>query len=444
MNGGTFTDAGRVRPGVYANVKARGTNKKYEGNSGTVVIPLFGYDYGPQGEFIEISVEAPDANIDKLGRSVFDETNEYMIRISMALLNAEKVLAYTVGTGATAEVITGDLIATSKYNGTGANNIAVSSVANAAGGFDVNVYLNNELVETYEGVKLVSDLIAKNSGKYIEFKERSVGAVITAFAKKSLIGGVTAAPVNADVATFLDALEMKNFDWLVMTMEENEFNVAAVEKIQYLNEKTGKLCGVVMAGFAANYENAINVTNSFTYNGIDLSVLAAASYVAGAEAKATELESLTYSVVEDATGIVSPKPNEMAEKAIQDGEMFFTMNGDSVVIEYDINSLVIFTDEKPADYRKNKIIRVHKAFINALYETFIPGKFRNTEDDWNVMESLGKALLNTFEENGAITNVQDDDFVLDRTRSTGDSTYITVGLQAVDAADKYYFNIITR
>ena len=60
------------------------------------------------------------------------------------------------------------------------------------------------------------------------------------------------------------------------------------------------------------------------------------------------------------------------------------------------------------------------------------------------MESLGKSLLNDFEERGAIVNVQDNDFVLDRTRSNGDSTYITVGLQAVDATDKYYFNIITR
>lgn len=444
MNGGTFTDAGRIRPGVYANVRAKGTSKRYEGNSGTVVIPLLGYDYGPQGEFIEINVETPDSNMDKLGRSVFDETNEYMLQISMALLNAEKVLAYTVGTGATAEVIIDNMIVTAKYNGTGGNALAVSSVANAEGGFDVNVYLNNELVETYEGMEKVSDLVAKNSEKYVVFKEKTPNATITESSKKSLVGGVTSAPVNADVTAFLDLLEMMNFDWLVMTMQEEEFNVAAVEKIRYLNEKTGKLCGVVMAGYAADYENAINVTNSFTYGGVDLSVLAAAAYVAGAEAKATELESLTYAVVTDATGIVSPKPNEMAEKAIQDGEMFFTMNGDSVVIEYDINSLVTFTDEKTEDYRKNKIIRVHKAFINALYETFVPGKFRNTEDDWNVMESLGKALLNTFEENGAITNVQDDDFVLDRTRSTGDSTYITVGLQAVDAADKYYFNIITR
>lgn len=444
MNGGTFTEAGRIRPGVYANVKAQGTNKKYEGNSGIVVIPLFGYDYGPQGEFIEISVDSPDANIDKLGRSVFDETNEYMVRIFMALLNAEKVLAYSVGTGAAAEVIIGDFITTAKYNGTGGNNIAVSSLANATGGFDVNVYMGNEVVETYEGVKLVSDLIARNSGKYVEFKERSVGAAITASSKKLLTGGVTAAPVNSDITAFLDALEIREFDKVVMKMEEQEFNVALVEKIKYLRERIGKLCGAVTVDYAADCEYVINLTNSFKYGNIELSMLAAAAYVAGVEAKATELESLTYAVVEGATEIVSPKPNEVAEASVQNGEMFFTMNGDNVVIEYDINSLTTFTEEKTEDYRKNKIIRVHDAFIQALYETFVPGKFRNVEDDWNVMESLGKALLNEFEESGAITNVQDDDFILDRTRSNGDSTYITVGLQAVDATDKYYFNIITR
>lgn len=444
MNGGTFTDAGRIRPGVYANVRAQGSNKKYEGNRGIVVIPLFGYDYGPSNEFIEINVDDPDANMDKLGRSVFDATNEYMLRISMALLNAKKVLAYTVGTGAAAEIIIEDLIVTAKYNGIAGTNIAVSSVANATGGFDVNVYLGKDVVETYEGVTQVSDLVAKNSGKYVVFKERSVGAKVTASGKRSLQGGATAAPVNADITTFLDALEIREFDKVVMKMEEKEFNVALVEKIRYLRERVGKLCSAVTVNYAADYEFVINVSNSFKYGDIELSMLAAAAYVAGAEAKATELESLTYAVVDGATDIVSPKTNEVAEASIQKGELFFSMNGDDVVIEYDINSLTTFTEEKTEDYHKNKIIRVHDAFIRALYETFVPGKFRNTEDDWNVMESLGKALLNSFEESGAITNVQDDDFILDRTRSNGDSTYITVGLQAVDATDKYYFNIITR
>ncbi len=444
MNGGTFTEAGRVRPGVYANVIAQGINKKYDGNKGTVVIPLIGYDYGPKGEFIEINVESPDANIEKLGRSVFDETNEFMLRVSMALLNAEKVLAYSVGTGAAAEVICDNLIVSAKYNGERGNSLMTESIENAEGGFDIKVYLENNLVETYEGLETVQELIDINTEKYVVFKEKTPQATLKAFSKSKLVGGTSTAPTNEEIMTFLDLLEIQSFDWLVMSMTEKEINAAIVEKVRYLNDRIGKLCGVVMVEYPADYENVINLTNSFKYGGIDLPILTAASYVAGAQAKATELESLTYAVVEGATGIVSPKPNEVAEKAIKDGEMFFSMNGENVVIEYDINSLVTFTEEKTEDYHKNKIIRVHKAFIQSLYETFVPGKFRNTEDDWNVMESLGKALLNDFEERGAITNVQDDDFILDRTRSNGDSTYITVGLQAVDATDKYYFNIITR
>ena len=444
MNGGTFTEAGRVRPGVYANVIAQGINKKYDGNKGTVVIPLIGYDYGPKGEFIEINVESPDANIEKLGRSVFDERNEYMLRVSMALLNAEKVLIYTVGAGEKAKVVCDNLTINAKYNGERGNSISVESIVNAEGGFDVKVYLENNVVETYEAVETVQELINLNSQNYVVFEEKTAGATISAFTKSKLSGGTSTTPANEDIMTFLDLLEIQSFDWLVMTMTEKEINAAIVEKIRYLNDRIGKLCGVVMVEHAADYENVINLTNSFTYGGIDLPIPVAASYVAGAEAKATELESLTYAIVEGATGIVSPKPNELAEKAIKDGEMFFSMNGENVVIEYDINSLVTFTEEKTKDYHKNKIIRGHKAFIQSLYETFVPGKFRNTEDDWNVMESLGKSLLNDFEERGAIVNVQDNDFVLDRTRSNGDSTYITVGLQAVDATDKYYFNIITR
>jgi hypothetical protein len=61
------------------------------------------------------------------------------------------------------------------------------------------------------------------------------------------------------------------------------------------------------------------------------------------------------------------------------------------------------------------------------------------------MEGVGKILLQDFEDNHAIKNVDlDNDFLVDRVKSTGDKTFFKVGLEAVDSAEKLYFDIKTR
>ena len=61
------------------------------------------------------------------------------------------------------------------------------------------------------------------------------------------------------------------------------------------------------------------------------------------------------------------------------------------------------------------------------------------------MEGLGRSRLQLYEDDGATTNVNlDEDFLVDRGKSSGDSTYIRMGLQAVDSAEKFYIDVITR
>ena len=61
------------------------------------------------------------------------------------------------------------------------------------------------------------------------------------------------------------------------------------------------------------------------------------------------------------------------------------------------------------------------------------------------MEGLGRSMLQSFLDDGAIQNVDlDADFLVDKGESIGDSTYITYGIQTVDSAEKYYFTGIAR
>ena len=58
---------------------------------------------------------------------------------------------------------------------------------------------------------------------------------------------------------------------------------------------------------------------------------------------------------------------------------------------------------------------------------------------------MGRSILKTFEDAGAIKNVAYDvDFSVDREASTGDQTFFNVGLEAIDSAEKLYFTVATR
>ena len=81
MAGGNFDiNVGKTRPGTYVNVKSKRQQKAKGSTRGIAVIPFVGYDWGPNGEFIKLSVDSPDAYLHKLGRSVYD-ANDFMLMV---------------------------------------------------------------------------------------------------------------------------------------------------------------------------------------------------------------------------------------------------------------------------------------------------------------------------------------------------------------------------
>ena len=158
------------------------------------------------------------------------------------------------------------------------------------------------------------------------------------------------------------------------------------------------------------------------------------------------MQSNTYKQYDGATAINGVKTHEAAVAAIQNGEFFFSYSEEGkVVAEYDINSLVTFTDKKDDTYRKNRVIRVFDTFAESVQLNFPPNKYPNSPDGWDVMEGVGRSILKQFADAGAIKNVDyDNDFLVDREKSVGDETYFNVGLEAVDSAEKLYFTVATR
>lgn len=444
MAGGTFKlSSPKVRPGTYVNTKNGKQPTASNAPSGIAIIPLIGYDWGPRGEMIHLTNESPDAAKVKFGRSIYDD-NECMVMLQLMFLNATEVYTYIAGGGEKAKgtitLKSGTGNVTAKYPGTLGNKLKIVSVANPEGGFDVSVVLDGSEVELIEGATKVTDL----KSDYVDFAGEGE---LAAFASASLTGGTNEdSKVNASVATFLDMAEKIKFNYMALPTSEASLITAAVTKIKYIRNSIGWKCGLVVANSATDYENIYNLTNAIEYAGEEMTIPQSAAWLAGALAAAGYTTSLTYATVTGATGVVGAKTNEEAIQAIKKGETFFTISesGD-VILEYDVNSKVTFTQDDPTDIMKGRPCRVYDSFANDLLLTFVPGRFNNDATGWAVMEGLGRAILKAYQNDGAIQNVdEENDFVVDRGASAGDSVYITCGIQPVDSAEKYYFTVIAR
>lgn len=460
MAGGTWNKlVGKDRPGTYINFRTTEKDVVGIGERGTVIMPLMGHNYGPAGEFIEIINSEPDANLTKLGCSVFDPS---LLLVKEALKKAKKVIAYIPAQGAkaagtaswTESESTVTLTGTAKYGGTRGNDLSFDCVANEVAGFDVTVYLDNVVMEVFEGLSTIGQLIAAGS-EWIDFTGTGTKA-LAAFSAISLTGGAVATPTTAEMTAFLDAAEAQVWNtlaWPIAAEGNSGLMAAVVSKIKYLREDVGKYRKAVVADYVCDYEGIINVANSYKLSdGTALTHAQATAWVAGADAGADAVTSNTYTVVEDAADIVDLFSHAQAVAAIKAGKFFFSFNEKSeVAVEYDINSLTSYGDGKKAkSWRKNRVLRVLDSFAESVMVNFPPNKYDNDRDGWEIMEGIGKTILKTYGPRseggiGAIMNVDYyNDFKVDRSLSKGDEVYFNIGLQPVDSAEKLYFTITTR
>lgn len=449
MAGGTFDKSvGKVRPGTYINFVSQKQDISSSSERGTVILPLGNTDYGPTGEMIHLTASAPDIAKAKLGHSVYDEDSN-MLLIREAFKGASEVIVYICTEGTTAAQGTGGgLKGTAKYKGARGNNLSYSVVANPVSGFDISIYLDGNVMETFENVTAYTGLA---DSEYITFEKSADDAVIAAVASVALTGGVSAALSNDGVTAFLTAAEGEAWNTMAFPFNTAALHASALSKIKHLRENVGKTVQAVLPNYNADYEGIINVTNGYKIGDQEVTAAMATAYVAGITAGAGSTESNTNRTVEGAVSVVSPKTHEAAVAAINNGEFFFSMSeAGNVVVEYDINSLVTIPSTKDKSYSKNKVIRVFDAFAEAIKSNFPPNCFDNDETGWEVMEGIGKTILKQFGPraeggNGSIKNIDySNDFLVDREHSVGDETYFNVGIEPVDSSEKLYFTVSTR
>lgn len=445
--GGTFNGK-KVLPGTYINYKAKKNTAPATSTRGIAVVPLVGYDWGDTtAQMIAVTGDSPDGNIAKFGRSVYAD-NALIRYIALALENAATVYAYVPAGGNKASKATtfstnNSLTVTAKYGGTRGNKLKVSIVANPASGFDVSVFMDGELVEKFEKFTTVASLVAQAS-EWVTF---SGEGNLAATASIVLENGTDASVTNTIWTNYLDALEKIKFNTALVPVTDPTLKTAAVSKVNAMRNTAGKTVQFVCVENAADNIGIINVINSFGYGDSDnLTIAQAAAWVTGAEAGADKTVSCTYKIVPNADRVVGELGLAAQEAAVNAGQQFFSVDDQgAVILTYDINSLVNPDSDQDDTYKKNRVLRTLDAFADDLRLNIRPNMFDNNDEGWDLMTGIGKTLLANFLADGAIKNVNpDEDFVVDKTKSTGDNVYFDVALQPVDSAEKIYITINTQ
>lgn len=442
MPGGNFTQGiSKIRPGTYVNFEATQANEGAANERGIVLIPL-PLNWGPVNEFITIDNSVPNGQFEKLGYSIYDDTNVNMLLIREAFKLARQVILYGLAGGTKATATANGLTTTAKWEGTRGNDLKVVIEANPLTGFDVTIYLDTTIVFEQISAATIGDLEVND---WIVWSG-TAGDALVANAGIILATGTDTAVVNLDITTFLDNSEVVVWNSMCFPYTDGTLQAALLSKIQYFRDNIGKKVSAIAPSFEANYEGIIGVDNGVLLtDGTQITATQACAWMAAADASSVNTQSNTFLVYEGADDVLGKKTDEQAKDATNKGLIFFIANRGNVVLEYDINTLTDFSTPKSKDYRKNRVRRVLDTFNDSLQEIFPPNKYDNVDEGWDLMESAGKQLLQQYTNDGAITNVNlDTDFLVDRNLSVDDETFINVGIQPVDSSEKLYFTVRTR
>lgn len=446
VSGGTFnTGVEKIRPGIYTNFKSAAVERTKAGERGTVALPLSA-SWGAAKEFVEINkVEDVEK---KLG---LDLLHPSFLLLREAMKLAKTVLVYRLNDGskATATLAT-DIIATAKYGGKVGNSITIKVDENVVDSTkkDVTTYLNEVAVDR-QVVSVASDLINSN---YVTFETTDTSELQNT-AGTTLVGGTDQEVTNLDYTQFLVSAEGEYFDTIAFPVPSDDMalKTSFVSFVKRMRDEQGVKIKGVVANMPADYEGIINVRNGVTLqDGTVLESHQVVAWVAGADASASMLKSNTFVKYEGAIDATPRLANDETEEALQNGEFVLTFDArdKAVYVEQDINSLITFTKEKSAKFRKNKISRILDGINNDTRRNIMDAikerKDANTDipaDDNGVQYilSMQTAYLNELQSSGVIANFDSTADITVTLNENVDGFIVNQSIEPVDSGEKFYF-----
>lgn len=367
-------------------------------------------------------------------------TNDYVTASGTPSVMAKTNLSGGVNGSAKATATLGNLTATSKYVGSFGNRLSVVITAGASSNFIVQTLLDGQAVDS-QVVSAISGLV---SNAYIDWSGTGALAVNTGVA---LVGGTNGEASLSNYSSFLDALELEQFNIVIYDGESQSIKDAYIDFVKRLSNNEGSKCQAVISGSTPNPDNEC-VINCYPQaltlsDGSQLSASEMTWWVGGAEAGANVNESLTYVTHPNAVDF-QPKLNSAAqEAAINAGQIAFISNKGNVKVLTDINSFRTYAVEKGKAFSKNRVIRTVFGLCNDIYDVFSQsfiGAVDNDEEGRKSLKAEIIGLMNRYQGIRALQNVEADDVTVLKGIDS-DAVVIEVYCQPVDSVEKIYVNI---
>lgn len=412
----------QILPGTHVDIVA-GERPAELSVTGVVAMPLsLGW-----GDKVTI-IRKGDSTKVSLG---YDISDVKLKCVNETMNGAEELILYRLNNSGVkaAGTLATDITVTAKYPGIRGNDISVI-VAAAGTDWAVRTLLGTTEMDV-QTVAAAADLKAND---FVNF----TGAGTLAAATIHLTGGA-----DGDI----DAGAWDDFK---AEMEKHEFNVlaytgtdvaAANDLIAWVNEQRQKNVMIQMVQSVSVSDNPAiyHSTSPGTTENYTLTPAEACATAAGLIAKVGITGSLTH--YDGITGWTDAEhlTHEQMEARVLAGEMLIVMLYGVPTILYDINSLTMFTDAQPKDWRKWLVMRTLDKYaqdLQKLLDTKCIGKIRNsTEGRQQIKAMVAGMTTENYLNLGYIEGFTADDVTI---VPGAESDVITaqVGVRVVDTVDK--------
>ena len=442
MAGGSWTSQNKIRPGVYIRFTSARELGLAVGERGTVTIcePM---SWGPVAQVME--VEAGADMTPYTGYDITNPKNRFLNEIFKGTNRtggASRVLLYrpTASGSAQATVTEGTLTATAKYPGARGNDISivVTALTEPSGSFQVSTVVDGEVVD--QQTAATADALEDND--WVTFS--GTGA-LTATTGEPLTGGLDGTVQSAAYSAYLTAIEPYKFDVMIYDGTDGTVQEAMVAFIERIADEAGQYAQLVASGLTnPDSRFVINVSSGVTLSdGTALTAQQVTWWAGGAPAGARYNESLTYAQYPGAAAVSPLLTNSGYVQALQAGQFVLFADNGEVKVEQDINSLVTFTADITAPYRKNRVMRLLNTVANDIYRQFSDGYIgvvNNNEQGRMMFKSAIVGYLTEIQANEGIRDFSADDVTVEAGEDI-DAIVVTLGLWPVDSVEKIYVTI---
>ena len=425
LGGGTFLVQNKVLPGAYINFVSRPRAMGSLGERGVVCVGME-LDWGAEGM---AAVEAADFRTDSKMLFGYDYLSDEMKDMRELFLHARTVKIYRLNSGEKAAATVGSMTATAKYAGKRGNDLCIAVVENVdeEGFFDVETYLDTELVDSQTAAK-IEDL---EDNAFVNF---SGEGTLTASAGTYLTGGTTAAVTGSGYTAFLDAAEAEDFNVLTYNGEDETTKKLFVNFTKRMREEEGVKFVTVLYDYAeADHEGVVSVgtAKELVY------------WAAGATAGAEVNESLTNTVYDGEYDVDAKMKKSEYIKGIENGQFLFYEEEDGLRVLRDINSFTSFEAAKNSDFSSNRVVRVLDSIANDvanIFSKYYLGKQSNNANGRNLLKAEILAYHEELMKIEAIENFTADDITVEKGVEKQD-VVVYESVQPVDAMEKLYMKV---